>query len=614
MLARFRTFIYSFHPYIAAAILVLMICLSFFTMRGDSAIVDEIAHIPAGYSYLKYGDYRLNPEHPPLLKDLAAAPLLILNPKFPDQIAAWTRDANGQWEAGWNFLYHIGNDADAILFYSRLPILTLGLLLGVCLYLFCLKRYGPPTALLALALYALSPNIIAHNHFVTTDLGIAAFTFFAVWSFLEWLKSPRSPKHIALATVFFALAQVAKFSAVMLVPFFIVLVGLKIVVALRGKDLRKLLAHYGLGLLTIFGVGGVLVWLFYVPHTINMSAAMQDKLITSSLPTGYYNLYGKYLAQLNDIAILKPLVQYLLGVFMVVNRVQSGNITYLLGHVTNQSFPLYFPVSFILKTPLPMLVLIITTVVAGIVGYVRKTPLRVWSNFKTYAKSHFAELTFMLFILYYSYISITGNLNLGVRHLFPMMPFVFILVAKKSVDLYHSVSKQNYKTAIGIGLSVLVAWYGLGTVLQFPAYVPYINEAFGGSSQGSRYLSDSNVDWGQDGKRLVEYVNSNPEIDKIAVDYFGGADMRYYFCKRRYDDQGVLIANSTSYDCGGSKYIEWHVNYGRPKTKYIAVSETYLVSDLFYQKYKPRPYDYQWLRDKQPVKRIGDSIYIYQVR
>ncbi len=614
MLAKLRTIVYRFHLPIALGILALMLGLSFFTLKNDSAVVDEVAHIPAGYSYLKYGDYRLNPEHPPLIKDIAAFPLLFLHLKFPDTIPAWTTDPNGQWEAGWNFIYHIGNNADSILLYSRLPILLLGLLLGFGIYKFCLRRYGPPTALMALTLYALSPNIIAHDHFVTTDLGIAAFIFFAVWSFLAWLKQPKSPKRIAIAVMFFALAQVAKFSAVMLVPFFGLLVAIKLATLGSKKEFKTAFWGYALGLAAIFGFGMFLVWIFYIPHTLHMPASMQDKLITSSLPSGYNNLYGKYLTQYNDIAILKPLIQYILGVLMVINRVQSGNVTYLLGDVTNQSFVWYFPVSFVFKTPLPMLILILATLGAGIVGYAHKTPLKVWSNFRSYAQDHFTELTCLLFIAYYSYLSITGNLNLGIRHLFPMMPFVFILVAKKSVDLYHNAGKPKHKQAVAIATGVLMSWYVIGAFLQFPAYLPYINEAFGGSSQASKYLSDSNVDWGQDAKRLATYINNNPDIDKIAVDYFGGADMHYYMCKRRYDKSGQLIRNASGYDCGGSKYIEWHVDYGKPHTKYIAVSETYLVSDLFYQKYRPRPYNYQWLRDKTPIKRIGDSIYIYKVQ
>ena len=613
MLKKLRDFLYKFHPAIAALLLVGMFTLSFFTMKNDSAIIDEVAHIPAGYSYLKYGDYRLNPEHPPLLKDLTALPLLALKLRFPESIPSWNKDANGQWEVGWNFIYHIGNDADAILFYARLPILLLGILLGFGIYKFCLRRYGPPTALLALALYAFSPNIIAHNHFVTTDLGIAAFIFFALWGFIYWLQNPQSKKALAIATVLFFLAQVAKFSAVMLIPFFVGLVGIKLITGSNKDNWKRNVWHYGLGLATIFGVGFILIWLFYVPHTINMPTALQDKLINESLPTGYNGLYGKYLTQINNIAVFKPIVQYLLGVLMVINRVQSGNITYLLGEVTNQSFFWYFPISFVLKTPVPMLIMIVAAVLSALIGYFRKTPKAVWSNFKTYAQKHFSELTAILFIGFYSYLSITGNLNLGIRHLFPMMPFVFILVSKKTIDIYHKLTNKKHRAFFSYSLLVLMAWYFIGAILQYPKYVPYINDLFGGSSQGSKYLSDSNIDWGQDAKRLVNYVNNNPEIDKIAVDYFGGADPRYYFCQRRYKD-GKLVEDASGYDCSASKYIKWQVDYGKPQTKYIAVSETYLVSDLFYAETRAKPFNYQWLRDKTPVKQIGDSIYIYEVR
>jgi hypothetical protein len=140
---------------------------------------------------------------------------------------------------------------------------------------------------------------------------------------------------------------------------------------------------------------------------------------------------------------------------MVINRVQSGNITYLMGEVTNQSFAWYFPISFVLKTPLPMLILLFGAIVAGVVSYLRKSPLKVWSNFKGYARDHFSELTSILFVIYYSYISITGNLNLGIRHLFPMMPFVFILVAKKALDLYHKPKRKSYKRAAGAAIAFL---------------------------------------------------------------------------------------------------------------------------------------------------------------
>src|SRR5689334_12990603 len=112
-----REFVNGWHAYLAAGLLVLMFGLGLTAMAGNSAIVDEVAHIPSGYSYLHYGDYRLNPEHPPLIKDLAGLPLQFMNLKFPDYEPSWTTDINGQWESGWNFIYHIGNDADQIIFW-----------------------------------------------------------------------------------------------------------------------------------------------------------------------------------------------------------------------------------------------------------------------------------------------------------------------------------------------------------------------------------------------------------------------------------------------------------------------------------------------------------------
>ena len=609
-----RTTIYKRHLYIAIAILATMFGLSFFTMKNDSAIMDEVAHIPAGYSYLKYGDYRLNPEHPPLLKDISAAPLLLMNLKFPDDIPAWTDEVNGQWEVGWNFLYHYGNNADQILLFSRLPILILAVILGFSIYWFCLKRFGPTVSLLALALFAFSPNILAHNHFVTTDLGIAAATFFAIWAFINWADNPTNKKNFVIAVIFFAIAQVTKFSAIMLVPFFIGMTVIKLISIYKNKTIKKDIFRYGVGLVGIFTLGLVLVWLFYIPHTVNMTADMQDKFIKGSLATGYFDLYGGILTSANNFEPLKPLVQYMLGLLMVIDRVQSGNITYFLGEATDQSFPLYFPVSFILKTPLPMIIMIIASLIAGVLAYTKKTPLRLWNNFREYSKGHFIELTFILFIAFYSYLSINGNLNLGIRHLFPMMPFVFILVAKEVFAIYHKIKNQKLRLIFATTLIFLMTWYIAIAIAQFPKYVPYIDALYGGSANAYKYLSDSNVDWGQDAKRLAEYVSSKPDIgDKIAVDYFGGADPRYYFCKRAYDASGELIRNTSGYDCSDSKFLLWHVDEGRPPTKYIAVSETFLMSDIYFQKNKPRAFDYKWLLEKQPVAKVGDSIYIYEV-
>lgn len=91
--------------FIVALITVASFNLMFKSSLGELAVMDELAHIPAGYSYVRYLDYRLNPEHPPLVKALAALPLLFQNLNFPTDKSAWQNDVNGQWEVGAQFLY-----------------------------------------------------------------------------------------------------------------------------------------------------------------------------------------------------------------------------------------------------------------------------------------------------------------------------------------------------------------------------------------------------------------------------------------------------------------------------------------------------------------------------
>src|SRR3989344_2936368 len=377
-------FLEEHHKSLAIILLGLMFCLGLLSMSQDAGIVDEVAHIPAGYSYLKFGDFRLNPEHPPLIKDLAAVPLLFMNLDFPDNIAAWTAEPNGQWETGWNFIYHVGNDADKILFLSRLPILLLAVVFAYVVYRFCKKRYGVPAALLSLFFFTLSPNLLAHSRFVTTDLGIAAFIFFSLYTFFVFLEKP-SWKRLWLATIFFALMQLAKFSAVIMYPFF-VLLAIIAVIAWKNPQTWKLRAKIYLGgLVFIFVVSFFMIWAFYVPHTWNMPLDVQDNLITYSLQYGLGKKVAQTLTALNDLPFMKSIVHYVLGVVMVLNRVQGGNTTYFLGQVTNQSYMMYFPLSYLIKTPVSLLLLAALTLGSGIYRYFKKNPFHVWTKFMAFA-------------------------------------------------------------------------------------------------------------------------------------------------------------------------------------------------------------------------------------
>ena len=284
----------KYQNYIVAGILGIMLILSISVALGDAAIMDEVAHIPSGYSYIKYHDYRLNPEHPPLLKDLAGIPLQFLKVTFPTDEQFWTTDANGQWEAGWRFLYLPGNNTEAMIFWARLPILLIALALGFMIFKWAKELFGTKAGLLALALYAFDPNVLGHDHYVTTDLGIAAFSLFAFFAFIKYLKNP-GWKTISLAGIFLGLAQLAKFSAALLFPIF----GLAVILyALSRKEkldfsflgsgkikrfwLQKLYL-YITTFIVILAIHGLLIGIVYELNIFKMPPEKIHQLIDTQL-------------------------------------------------------------------------------------------------------------------------------------------------------------------------------------------------------------------------------------------------------------------------------------------------------------------------------------------
>ena len=600
-----------YHWLLAGLLLAVMAGLGYTSMIGDSAIVDEVAHIPAAYSYWHYGDMRLNPEHPPLIKDLAGLPLQFLPLKFPDQLAAWTTDVNGQWESGWNFLYHIGNNADLILFWSRLPILVLGVAFGAVFYRYVRRRWGTAAGLLALLFYALSPNILAHAHYVTTDLGATIFIFIALAAFVRFVEQP-SRQNVVILSVALAAANLAKFSAVLLYPFLGVMTLIVIVLwrrPLQATARRKRLLG---GFLGAAALSVIWIWLYYVPHTINMPEAVQDRLISGVLTQGLSYPVGQVLMAINGFDPLRPLVQYILGVTMVYVRFDGGNVTYFAGAVTSQSFHGYFPVLFMVKTQVALLLLGLATfgvALARLRVGAHGLGRRVAESFR----GHLALWVLGSFGAFYFAISVLGNLNLGIRHILPVYLPMFVLVAVGTVTLYRQLTASpKWRPAAAGVLTALLVWYAGSTIAAHPHYLSYFNELIGGPNNADQFFSDSNVDWGQDLRRLKTYVSEHPEIKRIGFDYFGGGDPRYYFCHRLYDPEGQLIATAAGYDCTGSVYQEWHSEYGQYTGQYLAVSETFLENDRYYAAVRGES-GYTYLRAMKPIAKVGASINIYKL-
>lgn len=585
---------------IATLLLVFMFFISVFSMAGDSATMDEVAHLPSGYSYLTQQDMRLNPEHPPLIKDFAAFPLLFIDGiKFPSEIKDWKEDINGQWGFGFYFLYGMGNPVDQMIFWGRIPMILLLVLLGFLIFRWARERFGNKVALLALFLYALSPTFIAHGRLVTTDVGAALGVIIASYHFLKFLHSP-TEKNIIIAGIAFGIAQLLKLSLVLLYPFFFLTLFFWIVFKVENGKIRELIS-YGTKLALILFIGFLVLWPVYQFHTLNLPTE-KIKLYSQELlkthPLQKIIDPSKIVTWMAENPILKPWSYYVLGVFMVTERAAGGHTTYFLGEVSNAGWIQYFPVVYFIKEPLVLHILTIIALLFFVYSIKKPFWQKSFSRLKNWAKNHFTEFAMILWIVIYWAFSLGSNLNIGVRHLLPTLPFIYILVSIGIVAWLDTGKKLVFSFAKYAILAVLILWQSISVISIYPHFLSYFNEAAGGADNGYIYTVDSNLDWGQDLRRLRDWVDEEG-IDKIYVDYFGGGDAKYYLKE---------------------KFRPWSGDRNPAelqKGDYLAVSATFLQGG----RGKPaqgfdQPYGhYLWLYEYEPpVEKIGYSIFIYQIQ
>lgn len=590
-----------------AASLILMLNAS----KGDSAIMDELAHIPAGYSYVRYLDYRLNPEHPPLVKMISALPLLFQNLSFPTDKSPWTTDINGQWAAGAQFLYESNNDANQIIFLSRLGPIFLTLLLIFFVYFFTKGLIGRWWALLPAFFVAFSPNFLAHGHYVTTDIGAALGIFLSIFCFLKYLINP-SRKYLFLSGITFGVAQLMKFSAVLLIPYLILIAIIHYFLALsKEKSITDskigfkkslfIFYKYARSVFLIFLIGYLIVYGFYFITTLNYPIEKQINDTRTTLGSFGFKPLADLNISMAGNKLLRPIAQYLLGVLMVMQRATGGNTAYFMGEVSGAGWKSYFPMVFIMKEPLPILLIIFLALISGLWNTLKnfRTGLKkTLFKFKEYLITNFEEFSILAFVVFYWLYSLNSSLNIGFRHLIPTLPFIYILSiesVKKWLTFSPSFLKKYFRTVL---VSIFVMWLAFKTVSSAPYFLSYFNELFGGVRGGYQYVTDSNFDWGQDLIRLQKWVEKN-NINKIAIDYFGGGNPKYY------------LKDKAEY---------WWSARGNPKEigiEWLAISANTLqgLKGKIAPGFLRKPQDeYLWLKNPySPFDKAGTSIFIYKL-
>jgi len=511
-------------------------------VRNDSPTSDEPPHILSGYAALKYGIDYIDAEHPLFAKSLASVPLLFQNIKFDKTDPIFTShdvefNVGKMFNYSRNFLKFSGNNPDSILFSTRIPMISLTVFFGIVVFLFTTKLFGKGAALLATFLYATEPNIIAHGSLVNTDLAAAGFILLSIYALYLYFER-QSRKRLIFLIVSLALAFLSKHSTFFLFP--LVLIFMEILYRTQKYRPRiHLLAVF-------FGVFAI-IFLFY-----GILSFRQRGLV------GFFPY------------------EYFKGLILIpYGLAHDQRFSYLLGESYFGGRWYYFPILILAKTQLWTLVLFLVSTVA--------------IAFKKFELSR--KQLLLLFVPPAAYLAVAmiSSFNIGVRHVLPIYTFMIILGAGGFVALarlaFRNFSKQTSFAIIGFALLIVVASRIWSVAATYPSFLSYYNVAFGGTANGWKVSDDSNYDWGQDVKRLADYVHEH-NIQSIAFDNYTG-----FFATKYYDIPAKHISvNDTNYK------------------GYLALSASVIVYN------SSQKQTYSWVIDHyKPIFRAGQSIFVYKI-
>ena len=596
----------------AAALLALMAALMFTSAWDDTANSDDNVAMIAGYSYLRTQQFRLEPQNPPLIKSLGALPLLFMELNEPWALRGWAQEDPDI--VGREFLYHSGNDADTIFRAARLPMILFALGFGAVLFFWTRKHYGDSVSLLTLFFYSLSPTFIAHGRFVATDLGATAGFFVGLTAFLRFLKSP-ARKNILWAGLALGFALLTKFSTIALLPIYLLLATIWVFIGagrerqplfeLRGGAGEERIRALALRLPSasqwrvlgatlartagILGVALVVIYTIYLHHVWSYPPEMQRA--SAEYHRYIYSMGGTakdIVIWASDKPLLQPWAEYFLGLLVALKASRWGQPLFFFGQVHETGLRIYFPAAYLLKEPLALHLL--TLVALGFLFWQMQRRDRTRGALTRWLATHFTEFAFLVMLTVYWTALIRSNMNIGVRHLLPAFPFMFILISRQLVKLYESLhsltaSLTVRRTALAM-LAMLLTWQTVTVLRVHPSYLAYFNELAGGPRGGWRYLNDSNLDWGQDVKRLAQYVDEQG-ITGIHAETFGPPDLSYYLKK---------------------KYLG-PVGCGKPPQGWVALSAMIYVGAPW-----NRHCDYRNILPIETAKaRIGHSIFVFYV-
>jgi 4-amino-4-deoxy-L-arabinose transferase-like glycosyltransferase len=450
-------------------------------VRQWSITSDEINHLHAGYRCLTCGDFGWNPEHPPLLKLVAALPLLAMQVNDPAPGACGMANSKA-------IDFHVGHDftfanPERMLMAGRAAASLFVFALLALVWFGARKMFGVEAALIAASLLVFDPSMLAHGALVTTDMA-ATFGFLAAVLALYFYLESRVGFYLIITGVATGIALAVKHSSVLLAPALLALAILDPVFVSSSEKSRTRRTLENLAAVVIVGLIAVAVlWMTYgvryaarpngAETWANESVADSNSMIATRIIPGLeraHLLPEAYLKGFQDILVDPEVIP---------------RPAFLLGRVYRGGRWFYFPVAALIKFSAMVLIFALAACFSW----------RFW-------KKHRRELLFLIAPpAIFLAASCASNINMGIRHILPVLPFLILFGASGTWVLL-----SRYKNGLAV-CAVAVFLHAASSLHAFPNYIAYSNEFWGGPSNTYRYLADSNVDWGQSMKEAKAYLD-----------------------------------------------------------------------------------------------------------
>ncbi len=551
---------------VVGALLVVLMAELLLSARQLSRTADEGAHLYAGYQHWRAHDFGVNPEHPPLVKLVAAAPLLGLHlqqPHPPNPYFLAEENLGGA-----QLLQ--GNDEDSLLMLGRAAVVIFPLLLALLVFAAGAEMFGWPAGLMGMALFVFEPTVLAHGALITTDMGVTLFVFAAVYAMYRFGRQPGWIGLLGFA-VATGLALASKMSGVIVLPIVLVCAGIDLLLEWDVRRAARMLGAIVFAALVGYGI----LWAFYgfrytarpgalmiVPPLVPFASMLPDPIRSTILSLAH----GHVLPE-----------AYLYG-WTKLPIDQMSHPMFLLGKVYPTGVWFYFPMALLIKTSLPLLLLLVLLPVFSVQGLRR------------YRRELIYLLVPVVLVLGTSMLS---HLNIGVRHVLPVYPFLAVLGGASAWALARAWGFGRYAVA------ALLLFQAVSSMHAFPDYLAYANEGFGGSGKTYRLLSDSNVDWGQQLKEVSSYLRERHVTD----------------CWFAYSLTSDAIPAKDGIPCKPlpTGFALWT---GQPQATIPArISGTVLVSGMdasgaIWGGGDMNPYEQ--FQDGRPARLIGNSVLVYE--